>query len=309
MGITAKQAEARRNSVGSSDVAAIMGIDPRRSAFDVWCEKTGRTSGFQGNEHTWRGTHLEPALGRMAADKLGVPVVAPKGPFVRGRCRAHVDFQTPQYGKGNEIIEAKTAAWPDGWGEPGTDEVPDHVLLQVSHQMLCAESYRAHVARLGGRLDFSLYVVERDNDVCDHIEYSVEKFWRDYVDSDTPPPMGTATAATMDYLCSRERDAGAVTAVPAHVVAEFHACREARLAAEKAEQQAKAVLLQSLGDATVGEADGWHVAFGMVKRKPQLSHKIIEQNDPELAQELLERFGVVGTSYRQLRVKEVKASG
>lgn len=306
MGITAKQAEARRQSIGSSDIAAIMGYDGRRSAYDVWCEKTGRATGFTGNEHTRRGDILEPAIGQLVAETMGKRVVAPKAAFVHGRCRAHVDFQTPEFGRGHEIIEAKSAVMAEGWGEPGTDAVPDRVLLQVHHQMLCADSPKAHVARLDGYLNLTMYCVHRDRDVDAHIETTAARFWRDYVESDTPPPMHPVTDATLDYLSGRERAAGACTPVDPAIVAAFADARDARLAAEKAEREAKAYLLAALGDASVGESCGFQVSVSRVNRKPQLTHKAIAEYSPRLAARLLDRLQVEGSSYPRLTVKRIE---
>ena len=42
MTITEKQLAARDSGLGSSEIAAILGRDPWRTAWDVWAVKTGR---------------------------------------------------------------------------------------------------------------------------------------------------------------------------------------------------------------------------------------------------------------------------
>lgn len=42
MPITQKQREFRRSHIGSSDIAAILGKDPYKTAYDVWLDKTGQ---------------------------------------------------------------------------------------------------------------------------------------------------------------------------------------------------------------------------------------------------------------------------
>jgi len=41
MALTTEQREIRRRYLGSSDIAAIFGMSPWKSAYDVWLEKTG----------------------------------------------------------------------------------------------------------------------------------------------------------------------------------------------------------------------------------------------------------------------------
>ena len=40
--LTPEQIAERRNGIGASEVAAVLGIDPFKTAIDVWAEKTGR---------------------------------------------------------------------------------------------------------------------------------------------------------------------------------------------------------------------------------------------------------------------------
>ncbi len=44
MPITNRQRKLRQDHIGSSDMAAILGVDPWRTAYDVWLEKTGSRS-------------------------------------------------------------------------------------------------------------------------------------------------------------------------------------------------------------------------------------------------------------------------
>lgn len=49
----------RRQGLGGSDIAAVIGVNPYSTANDVWLEKTGQTVGFAGNFATQRGSDLE----------------------------------------------------------------------------------------------------------------------------------------------------------------------------------------------------------------------------------------------------------
>jgi len=69
--ITEEQLKQRENHVGSSDMAAIMGVDPWRSSADVWFEKTGKLKEQAETEAMYLGNKLEGGVLDFAEEKLG----------------------------------------------------------------------------------------------------------------------------------------------------------------------------------------------------------------------------------------------
>lgn len=61
--------ERRREFIGGSDIAAIVGANPYRTVLDVWLDKRGAAEPFEGNEFTEAGTRLEGAIVEWFADK------------------------------------------------------------------------------------------------------------------------------------------------------------------------------------------------------------------------------------------------
>ncbi len=196
--ITQEQRELRKRYVGSSDAAAIMGLDPYRSAADVFLEKTVQADGFEGNENTDRGNLLEPVVLNWAEQQLhgvflrDVMVVHPNGLLA-----ANLDAYQPKVhigGVNDEpfIVEAKTTVDCDDWGEPGSDEIPDRVLVQSHHQMIVAgpeyrvvyvpvlmPAYRA--------FEFRMYRVTRNEELSQRVEDAGSSFMERFVRSGTRP--------------------------------------------------------------------------------------------------------------------------
>ncbi|HRR40229.1 MAG TPA: YqaJ viral recombinase family protein [Syntrophales bacterium] len=72
MPITETQREARRKHLGSSDVAAILGVDPFKNAYDVWLEKTGKVDSSDiSSEAAEIGNALETGILNLAERRLG----------------------------------------------------------------------------------------------------------------------------------------------------------------------------------------------------------------------------------------------
>ena len=69
--ITSEYKLARKRYIGSSDMAAILGLSPYATAHDVFLEKTGRVEDDPGNENTELGNRFEGALVEFCCDQIG----------------------------------------------------------------------------------------------------------------------------------------------------------------------------------------------------------------------------------------------
>jgi putative phage-type endonuclease len=263
--ITAKQETDRTKGIGSSDVPTILGLSPWSTAYDLWLMKTGQVPGVQENEAMRMGSMLEPAVLSLAAHRLGVRVVKPTSTYIGAEpfMRANIDGMVGIAKRGSDIVEAKTTGRPDGWGEEGTDQVPEMVKAQVMFQMACASSGVAHVACLMGDygLRLKMYRVSFCSDYAGYIDERIRAFW-DCVQTRTAPE-GSASLEMLKRV-RRDVDAPAVEIDPEL----FRADIEARKLASYAEEQAgiaRAKLLTALGNSMKGEGGGYAVRVSSVE--------------------------------------------
>ncbi len=290
--ITTEQLAARKSGIGSSDCGAVLGLCPWKTSYDVWAEKTGRVEpsiAVKGGA-MWVGNQLEGTILDMAAEWLGVSVVRPpdsvESTFVRGILRANVDGMVGSFGAGREIVEAKATgvAW---------DGVPPHILMQVRHQMYCANSDVAYIARLGlGQgTEFDVLRVDRDPSVEMEMVEQLEAWWQVYVVGDRPPHDGTPDAMR------KAKRTDAEVAVPVELFARDLAAREAVKVANGEASVARAALMLALGDASTGVAPGWRVKVVDVQRS---SHDLdaLERDHPGL----LRQFSKA-SSYKRVDVR------
>lgn len=269
MTITAAQLAARAEGIGASEVGAILGVDPYRSAWDVWAEKTGKLEPeTRTTDAMDLGNELEPLLLKRCSLALGKPVVKTTGTFkaANGIMFANLDGMVGRSARGSENVECKSSMLPDGWGDAGTDQVPDRVLTQVTTQMFCADSPLTHISRADTRfgLKFSLYLVTFNPELSRILEDRVCEFWRKYVLTDTPPPDSPPTLEVAKRL---RRTLGAVREVPVDLVRAVIDRRASKLAAEKESKAADAALIAALGDAEIGECALGSIEYREVSRK------------------------------------------
>lgn len=191
--INAQWVEARKNGIGGSDVASIMGLNKYSSPLNVWLVKTGREESpdLSDNQAVEWGNRLEDVVADKFADehpelqvrRRNATMVSIKRPWAF----ANIDRWVTD-GNGNiGILEIKTvgmrraADWDNG--------VPLYYLTQVTHYMSVTGYQYAWVAVLIGGQEFREYYIERNEDDIKAINDAVDTFWRDFVETDTAPAL------------------------------------------------------------------------------------------------------------------------
>lgn len=267
MAITPEQRELRKKYVCSSDAPAIMGLDPYRSAADVWLDKRGEDPGFDGNEATERGNYLEPALLDYALAEIGRP-------FNRNVMKVHdgkllaANFDGFGFEDWSFIVEAKTSNNPDEFGEQMTDQVPERHIVQIHHAMYvagpqCRTAWMPVLLPGYRSLDFRMYLVHRDDDLAEIIAAKGIAFIEKFVRLDIQPP---AFKPSLEVLKRLRRTPGKIVSVPAGLVDRVTVLRAAAIQADKDKKEAEAALLAAMGDADGAETDKADITYLIQKR-------------------------------------------
>lgn len=221
MALTEGQLARREDGLGSSDIATVCGLNPFRTPFDVWLSKRTPSRGpvesarFMGNARTRMGDRLEPViLGYYAEEHLQgrrvtVPGYTIEGPeawmlatpdlLVAAEGAGAIDMTNPAAWS-DRLAEAKAVGtrmrrdWrvdeedEDPYGKP-TINVPLYVQCQVQWQMGVARvPWCDVVAYFGGTDEPLVEPVAFEPDTFGELVELCARFWRDYVQGDTPPP-------------------------------------------------------------------------------------------------------------------------
>ncbi len=206
--------------LGASTWGVALGLSPFAAPIDLWREIVEGTSSFTGNAATQLGEDLEDGVARNAARQLGVAcldspptlrhptrrwsvatpdrVVTELGP----NARPGVDLGDLMQVKTTALMRPVRRAHLDGqWGEPGTGDVPEHVLAQCMGELFIARAWaerhrdvwklplpaRNHVAALIGGRGLQVFVVEWDPEFAEALAARVADFWALVVDGEPPP--------------------------------------------------------------------------------------------------------------------------
>lgn len=178
---------ARRQGIGGSDAAAILGASRWRTRADVWLDKTGQAPESVENAAMHWGTVLEPVIRKEYEQRTGSLVMLPE--MMQSTAHPFMLANLDGIADGKKILEIKTARTPDGWGEPGTDEVPLEYAAQVHHYMIVTGYKVADVAVLIGGSDFRIYTVEADKELHQAMIEREREFWHMVETMTMPEPV------------------------------------------------------------------------------------------------------------------------
>lgn len=195
----------RLTGLGGSDLGAILGLNPYRTPYDVWLEKTRRhtteVDGIHLRHGQWNEQFIADEYTRatgLRTQRYNAMLRHPEAPLI-----GHVDrLVIPEGAKiasykaeirTDRGLECKTAsAFAAGrdseWGPAGTDQVPQSYLLQIAGYQALTGCERWDLAALIGNSDLRIYHFTRDRELESYILEEASRWWRDYVVADVPPP-------------------------------------------------------------------------------------------------------------------------
>jgi putative phage-type endonuclease len=291
----------RRSGIGGSDAPAALGLSKWKTPYALWQEKRGEAADTPDNWAMRWGRTMEPELRQHYADITGREVFVADG-IVRHPKHEWM-FCTPDGGTGDgRLIEIKTARTTEGWGEPGTDQIPQAYLIQVQHS-LCVTALPIADVLLGtyGQ-EPMMYHVEADHELHDMLIDSERAFWRCVLDGEPPEP---ANYADVIARWGRKPAAGEIDATreirPAiNALIQAHFDRK-RL--DQIEESAKAEIMRFMGEhGTLNDEAGKYTILTWKNIKPPMrfDSKAFQAAHPELykqftkAGELSRRFLLKG---------------
>lgn len=304
MPITDAQREQRKKHLGSSDMAAILGVSPWSNAYDVWLEKTNKAN--PDKEKSWQdaGNILEPGVLAWAERELGpIRKEQDNGDALFRKAEgfplgSHVDGEVVK----TEIpVEAKTAGvlGPiiEPYGEPGTDELPDRIIIQCHVHIICWEKDICWVPVLLGGKGFVMYHVNKDDELMGIIQDKSLEFWEEFVEKDIPPPDVMPSFAMAKRM---KREPGKTIEIDQVLIVNWQNSKESLKLAKDIKEAAEAEMLAALGD-----AEGGRCELGLLTYLEQCRKTVKAKELRDAYPDIYAQFETVST-FRVARLKKPK---
>ena len=293
----------RKRGIGGSDAAAILGLDPYRSAFDVYCEKLGLRPEPEDNEAMRQGRDLEDYVAARFTEKTGKAVR-----------RRNAVLQHPEHGwmianvdrfvVGEDAgLECKTTSVLNK-ARFHRGEYPPHYYVQCMHYMAVTGARKWYLAVLVLHRDFHVFEVERDEDEIESLIEAERRFWEEHVVPQIPPaPDGSDSAAKAIKAMFPEAKQGETVALFG-MEDTLRRIRELDSQIEDLEREREALkqkVQAEMGTAEFGRAQGYLVSWRN-KTRQNLDTARLRQEKPDVYNAYLKPPQVI----REFRIKEVE---
>jgi putative phage-type endonuclease len=275
--------ETRGQGIGASEIAAVLGLSPWSSPWEIWARKVNpfgmaRDDGDRGRVERMRwGLLLEPAISEEWETRTGLRLLHRQVRFAHpdtdGVCFATVDGLAADHDDAEPadclgVVELKTT------GDRRWDQVPDHYQIQVQYQMACVRLPTAWVACLHAGQRLSLWEIEADPAVQAALIDAARAFWARHVIPQIPPPVdgtaATAQALRDTYQAARPRATVDLDDAVALAVSNLREIKK-----QQADLEDKRALAEQQIQAALGEAeDGTYNGATVVTWRAQQARNI-----------------------------------
>lgn len=188
----------RRRGIGGSDVAAILGVSPFRTARDIYYDKLG-IAAVETDDSNWVqlevGHLLEDLVAKIFQKKTGYRVFQIKKMFYHPTYQfmlADVDYFVELPDGTIALLEIKTTNYnaKENWWLNGAEIVPVYYELQGRHYMAVTDIDRVFFCCLYGNTEDEVIIreIKRDTAYEEEMIFLEEQFWMENVLKRVPPP-------------------------------------------------------------------------------------------------------------------------
>jgi len=294
--------ELRRQGLGGSDAAAIVGLDRYRSAFDVYADKLGLRPEIPDNEAMRQGRDLEDYVAERFCEATGKKVR-----------RRNAILQHPEY----EFMTANIDRWVVGENagmEAKTTSVlnrhkfsqgefPPNYYVQCMHYMAVTGADRWYLAVLVLNKSFHVFTIERDEAEIQALIAAEKDFWENHVLKQIPPtPDGSeSTSELLKQMFPEAREREEVALYGHEEKIQQYLELDARVKELTQERDAiKQELQLALADAEIGRAQGY-----VVEWKNQVRQTLDTQKLKKEQAEIYQKYLKPAQTVRVFKIKEV----
>lgn len=177
----------RKNIIGSSDIAAVLGLSRWQTPLELWARKTGKVpeENLDEKEYVEWGKRLEGVVAEKFADENNVKLMAYKKRFTHP-VYPFLSCELDRIITGtDEMVEVKTCT---GWKakEWEGEDIPTEYILQVNFALGISGRKIGHVAVLIGGNTYKQKKVEFDPGLFDVMVKKAVEFM-EKVKNDEPP--------------------------------------------------------------------------------------------------------------------------
>lgn len=283
--------EVRKNGIGSSEVATIVGLNPWETPYQLWRRKVGLDEPKQENFAMKAGHYLEDAVSRFWADETGKEIIKRSAIdwIIRDNDRPYLQVSPDRtYWLGESrspeakgILECKTTQM-----KVDPEDLPKYWFCQVQYQLGVAGYEQGSLAWLCSGREFGYQDLKLVPDFYAWLVGEVERFHADCIIGGQEPETSTVADVMLKY---NKHAAGKIIETSDEVFEAYQSLKEVRKeldAITERKEELEAKIKMAFGDAEALSYGGTTIATWKAP-KPSLKFdsKAFTAAHPDLAKE------------------------
>lgn len=179
----------RKNYLGGTDLSAICGLCPYKTALDVYLDKTSQEIEEKYSPAMRWGVLLEDSIAKAYSEDTGYNVEVEPNTIYHDTYKflaANIDRWANNK---THVLECKTAGFikTKEWGEHGSDQIPTNYLIQVAYYAAICDVKKVDIAVLIGGQDFRIYTYAKNKELEDKLIKIAINFWYNHIEKRIPP--------------------------------------------------------------------------------------------------------------------------
>lgn len=264
-----KWTKLRSTTIGGSDAASIVGLNPHKSAYALWAEKTGKVvpEDISQKEAVRLGTDLEDYVAHRFMETTGKKVRRENYTVFRDDMPfAHANYDRLVIGERAGLEIKTTNALNLKKFKNG--EFPANYYVQCCHYLLMSGLDRWYLAVLVLGVEFKVFTIERDEAELAALRMAEENFWYQ-VQNDLPPAidgMDSTIDALNETFPTSEPDTEMDLTGCAVDLAILDECSQQIKALEEKKAAAQGRIMEAMGTSERGSYGGYSVSWKSQKR-------------------------------------------
>ncbi len=293
----------RKQSIGGSDAAAVIGESPWKSPFTLYAEKKGLIDDKVTSEAMRQGTDLESYVASRFMEASGKKVRQSNFMYMHD---VH-DFITANIDRDvvgeNAGLECKIMnVYSDSkLKTEGGHLIPEQYYYQCQHYMMVMGYDHMYLAVLVPPFDFWWEKIDRNDEVIKSLLDAEIDFWTNHIQQDIPPEADGSDSSLNALAWLHPQDNGTEVWIDADVeILRYQELTQTIKRMEKQKDEMRARICSNIGDASFGRSDKFMVSW-KAQEKIGIDSKYLRENYPEVYEECKTH-----TSFRVMRIKEIK---
>lgn len=293
--------ELRRQSIGGSDAASVVELNPWRSAFTLYYDKKGSLPEKEDNEKMRIGRDLEAYVAKRFCEATGKKVRRRNAMFLHSEhdfISANIDREVVGENAGLECKTTSAFTRSDFAG----GQIPLYYYCQCMHYMAVMGYEKMYLAVLVLGQAFYWFEIERNETEIESLIGAEVEFWQKYVLTNSPPPAdgSDSTSQTLAKIYKTFNEGCTLFGYESDAKAYIDIGRKIKELKEQQEQHKNALLAEMKGKVKA-DLNGYEVTNKLTSRS-SIDSKKLKAEMPEI----YERYSKITESAR-FTIKEVEA--